>query len=445
VLDVRLFTPLPADQRRRIAGDFVAFALTRDGTPDLPTRSLANREAYFQRLHDTPAPRWDGPPIDPADFARWHRGTQPLSDAPPLIAWLVKVARANEGEGWGVDYLLDRGGFDGLGAGGTLQPRDFADLEETYHTRIMREIVHLFGLDYTLRTPPWPIQQSVKLMAHMPRGASYMLLLAGELMGTVAFAHLARQGEALLADHPVICARVRDLLDEILIDEVGRHVPARLDARLAACRHPSARPALCRELAAQLHQRRARRGVDGRRDPPLLAGDHARTRPAPRVRPIAVLAARLRPRPGGGMSARRALRPAARRRPGRPPGPSQAPQLRARLIDEASRLYAAGGASGLSFATVAARAGLTKPTVFHYFPNKAALLRAVFDALGERLQGAAENWFDAPPASYAARLDQLIAALVDFYGRDPLNARILCHGLLEVERLAPASGTATPV
>lgn len=145
------------------------------------------------------------------------------------------------------------------------------------------------------------------------------------------------------------------------------------------------------------------------------------------------------------MSARRALRPAARRRPGRPPGPSQAPQLRAQLIDEASRLYAAGGASGLSFATVAARAGLTKPTVFHYFPNKAALLRAVFDALGERLQGAAENWFDAPPASYAARLDQLIAALVDFYGRDPLNARILCHGLLEVERLAPARGVATPV
>ena len=32
-----------------------------------------------------------------------------------------------------------------------------------------------------------------------------------------------------------------------------------------------------------------------------------------------------------------------RRRPGRPPGPSQAAQLRARLVDEASKLYAAGG------------------------------------------------------------------------------------------------------
>ena len=221
MLDPRLFTPLPADQRRRIADDFVAFALRRDGTPDLHTRTLAQREAFFAELRAVPAPHWDGPPIDPADFARWHRATDSLSGAPPLVAWLVKVARANEGEGWGVDYLLDRGGFDGLGAGGTLQPRDFADLEETYHTRIMREIVKLFGLDYELRIPPWPIQQSVKLMAHLPRRASYMLLLAGELMGSVAFASLARQGEELLAGHPAMQTRVRALLDEILIDEVG--------------------------------------------------------------------------------------------------------------------------------------------------------------------------------------------------------------------------------
>ena len=146
------------------------------------------------------------------------------------------------------------------------------------------------------------------------------------------------------------------------------------------------------------------------------------------------------------MSAPARRRHPPRRGPGRPRGPSQAVQLRARLIEEASQLYADGGYAGLSFATLAARAGLTKPTVFHYFPNKQALLRAVFDALGERLQRAAESWFDAPPASYAARLERLILALAEFYGRDPLNARILCHGLLETERLAPpASGAAMPV
>jgi hypothetical protein len=219
--DPRLFTPLPAAQRRRIADDFIAFALARDGDPDVRQRTLARREAFFGRFAEEPTPRWDGPPVDPAEFRRWHRGTRPLNEAPPLISWLVKVARANEGEGWGVDYLLDRGGFDGLGSGGHLQPRDFADLEETYHTRIMREVVRLFGVDYALRTPPWVVQQSVKLMAHLPRQASYMLLLAGEIMGTVAFAHMARQGEALLAAHPAINERVQTLLDEILIDEVG--------------------------------------------------------------------------------------------------------------------------------------------------------------------------------------------------------------------------------
>lgn len=221
MLDPRLFTPLPDAQRRRIADDFIAFALSRDGEPDVRRRTLARREAFFRALAALPTPSWDGTPIDPAEFTRWHRGSRSLAEAPRLLAWLVKVARANEGEGWGVDYLLDRGGFDGLGSAGRLQPRDFADLEETYHTRIMREIVRLFGVDYELRTPPWAVQQSVKLMARLPGQASYMLLLAGELMGTVAFAHMARQGEALLTDHPAIGERVRALLDEILIDEVG--------------------------------------------------------------------------------------------------------------------------------------------------------------------------------------------------------------------------------
>src|SRR5262249_34940693 len=35
------------------------------------------------------------------------------------------------------------------------------------------------------------------------------------------FASMARQGEALLRDHPAVWGRVQALLDEILIDEVG--------------------------------------------------------------------------------------------------------------------------------------------------------------------------------------------------------------------------------
>lgn len=220
--DPRLFEPLPAAERAALPAEFVAFARRRDGEPDVRARRLSRREEFFDDLASRPAPAWIGERVEQALFDDFHRGRRPLSQASPLVAWLVQVARANEGEGWGVEYLLDRGGFDGLDEGGAgLQPRDFADLEETYHTRIMREVCRLFGVDYELREPPRAIRQSVRIMAHLPRRASYMLLLAGELMGTVAFARMARHGEDLLAGHPEMRERVRLLMDEILVDEAG--------------------------------------------------------------------------------------------------------------------------------------------------------------------------------------------------------------------------------
>ena len=122
-----------------------------------------------------------------------------------------------------------------------------------------------------------------------------------------------------------------------------------------------------------------------------------------------------------------------RRGPGRPPGPSRTAATRASLVEAASRQYAAGGRGGISFAALAAEAGLRKATVFHYFPTKDALVDAVFAELGARLARRAPAWFDSPPPSYAARLERVVAGLVDFYGDDPVNARLVCQGLLGVE------------
>lgn len=221
MLDPRLFTPLPSEERRTLGERYLTFVRERDGEADLGRRTLARREAWFAELAARTPPAWTGERIDPAAFKRWHLGERPLRDASPLTVWLVAIARANEGEGWGVDYLLDRGGFQGLGKHGALQPRDFADLEETYHTRIFREIVRLFGLDFELRPPPASIQHSVKLMAYLPESLSFTLLAAGELMGTVAFLELAERAERLLRDQPAVLACIRDLIDEILVDEVG--------------------------------------------------------------------------------------------------------------------------------------------------------------------------------------------------------------------------------
>jgi len=134
--------------------------------------------------------------------------------------------------------------------------------------------------------------------------------------------------------------------------------------------------------------------------------------------------------PGGGRRPQRG--------PGRPPGPSQAVQIREALIAAASRQYAAGGRAGISFSALGAAVGLRKATVFHYFPTKEALVRAVFEALGASLAERQQAWFSASSQSYAKRLERVVGELVDFYESDPVHARVICHGLLEVQHVPAA-------
>src|SRR5688572_27901732 len=130
MLDARLFTALAPAARVRLGDEYLAFVAERDGEPDLGRRTLSRREAWFTELAQGGMPPWEGGAIDPQAFAAWHWADLPLRDSPPLAVWLVAIARCKEWVGWSIDYLLDRGGSQGLGGGGTLRPLHFADLEE---------------------------------------------------------------------------------------------------------------------------------------------------------------------------------------------------------------------------------------------------------------------------------------------------------------------------
>ncbi len=72
-------------------------------------------------------------------------------------------------------------------------------------------------------------------------------------------------------------------------------------------------------------------------------------------------------------------------------------QRREQIIDESLRVFAEQGYRNASTAEIAERCGLSQPGLWHYFPNKAALLTAVLAqrdlrdlerfAAGERLRG----------------------------------------------------------
>jgi len=79
------------------------------------------------------------------------------------------------------------------------------------------------------------------------------------------------------------------------------------------------------------------------------------------------------------------------------PAPAPPPGARARILDSALGLMSEHGAAGTSMRRLAGECGLNVATIYHYFPSKADLLRAV---IAERRYG--ERMAAQPPAVDAA-------------------------------------------
>ena len=76
-----------------------------------------------------------------------------------------------------------------------------------------------------------------------------------------------------------------------------------------------------------------------------------------------------------------------RRRPGRPPGGSVAVDMRQRILKAAIICFARDGYAKASNRSIAREAGVTAPSLYHYFDSKAVLYRsALQDANGMLVQ-----------------------------------------------------------
>lgn len=98
---------------------------------------------------------------------------------------------------------------------------------------------------------------------------------------------------------------------------------------------------------------------------------------------------------------------------------------RERLIDATEQIIRSGGIMAVTTKDIAQEAGFAEGTLYRHFPDKTALLLAVF---GERIQGAFLALIRALPqrageASVAANLEELAAAAAQFFAQTaPLNA-----------------------
>ena len=200
------------------------FLIARDGEADLLRHRLSKREAFFDNLARAPVRSYA--PIDHVTYLRNLARRRPEPSLEPRMLWIVATAKANQAERFavGLAELLGRVNADDLA-------RVHITLQETYHTRILADVVAMFGLPVRAQPPRAFVRLMIHLMVSGPERWTLPLVGASEMVGCVLFRDLREKGIELFADEPAVAERIRLLFNEILGDEIGHvgFIAARLD------------------------------------------------------------------------------------------------------------------------------------------------------------------------------------------------------------------------
>jgi len=203
---------------------YLAFLEARDGEPDFERHVLSRREAFFARLRrDAVRSRL---PIDRATYLRNLARRRPEPGLDERTLWLVVTAKANQAERFGVGLAELYGRI----AADSDPVRVHIQLQEFYHTRLLADVVGMFGLPVHAGPPGLFARLIIRLTIALPEERHLPLAGAAEMMGCVMFRALRDRGVALFAEEPPVAERIRLLYDEILGDEIGHvgHIAARL-------------------------------------------------------------------------------------------------------------------------------------------------------------------------------------------------------------------------
>lgn len=205
---------------------YLAFLRERDGEVSLARHRLAAREAFFERLAREPLRSTRA--IDADAFDRNLRRRRPEADLDDRMLWLLATAKANQAERFAVG-LAEL--FGKMPTHDEIVVR--VSLQEHYHTRLLADVVAMFGLEVTPMPPAGPVRAFIRALLALPERARLVVAGASEMAGCVLFRALRDRGVALFADEPAVAARIRLLYDEILGDELGHvgHLASRLGRR----------------------------------------------------------------------------------------------------------------------------------------------------------------------------------------------------------------------
>jgi AcrR family transcriptional regulator len=115
----------------------------------------------------------------------------------------------------------------------------------------------------------------------------------------------------------------------------------------------------------------------------------------------------------------------------RPRKVSFVPELRTRILDQARRHFFAYGYSSFTMDDLATELGMSKKTLYVYFPGKETLIRAVLDAFSVEVRADADRLLVDPGLSFTEKLRGFALGMMERL------SKVTPAVLRDVQRFAP--------
>lgn len=220
-----VYKPLTRLERQDLQDGFLKYVQHRDGDYDLNREWLSHREDYFTQNELQPVR--SRRKVSLSSFRRNISTISIENNLDPIMLWLLATAKANRSERYGIE-LSKRIRLSGNNKASRNEPLIYLTLEEFYHTRVLLDVVKIFGLDITIERPVSLINRiAISSIVYLPENLAAPLALAGEVLGVVAFTLLRDKAAELFSDEPEVVERIQALYNQILVDEIGHVAYAR--------------------------------------------------------------------------------------------------------------------------------------------------------------------------------------------------------------------------
>ena len=213
-----VFKPLSPAQRAAFTPYYLDYLHVRDGIPDRETHTFSIREKYFREIDGNPIRRAGTPVVDQSVFDRNHSQNVPEAGLDEATLWALCMAKVNRAERFGVELSFET---NGVTAVDERDPFVFVEIEETYHTRILKDALSTIGVEMEMMPPRGMTRFLITTIATLPKALSSVLILCAEIGGVVVFQMLRDKARELFADQRVPMARIETLFNQIVVDELG--------------------------------------------------------------------------------------------------------------------------------------------------------------------------------------------------------------------------------